>query len=355
MTSAATVAQLSGFDEIIDVRTPAEFAEDHIPGAINLPVLSTEERARVGTLYKQVSPFVAKKLGAALIARNIATHLERALADKPREWRPLVYCWRGGKRSGSMAHVLAEVGWKAARLEGGYKAYRRHVIEALAALPQRLRFCAICGPTGSGKSRFLAALAQAGAQVLDLEGLARHRGSVLGHLPHAPQPAQKMFESLIWERLERADPAQPIYVEAESKKIGALRVPDALMAAMWQGECVLIEVSPAQRVQLLKEDYAHFMADPAALLTKVEWLRGLHGADRLGRWRRLAEAGAWDEFVLDLLVQHYDPAYRRSTLKHYPHLGGAIVLRPRDVSMAGYAALAREFLAASAIPRAAAS
>ena len=110
---------LAGFDAIIDVRSPAEYAEDHVPGAISAPVLDNEERARVGTLYKQVSPFDAKKLGAALVAKNIAHHIQDKFSAMPRPWRPLVYCWRGGKRSGAMAHILREIGWDAWSIEGG--------------------------------------------------------------------------------------------------------------------------------------------------------------------------------------------------------------------------------------------
>lgn len=345
MSALVTVAQLEAFDDIIDVRTPAEFAEDHIPGAKNFPVLTAEERERIGTIYKQVSSFEAKKIGAVLIARNIARHLEDTFSSQPKTWRPLIYCWRGGKRSGAMAHILGEVGWRAARLEGGYKAYRRRVTEDLASLPQRFQFRVVCGPTGSGKSRFLQALAAAGGQVLDLEQLAAHRGSVLGNLPDASQPAQKMFDSQIWHRLHHFDPAQPVYVEAESKKVGQLRVPDALIERMWQhGHCVTLEVASAQRVQLLKEEYAHFIADPQSLLEKVACLKELHSKERLAHWQTLAQAGRWDEFVLDMLESHYDPAYHRSTLKHYPQLDQATILRPADISPIGFGELARQFL-----------
>ena len=344
MTAVATVAQLDQFDEIIDVRTPPEFREDHIPGAVNFPVLTEEERARVGTLYKQTSSFEAKKIGAVLIARNIARHIEDYFASKPKHWRPLIYCWRGGKRSGAMAHILSEIGWKVARLDGGYKAYRRRVVEDLTTLPQAFHFQVVCGPTGSGKSRFLQALAAAGGQVLDLEQLAAHRGSVLGNLPDAPQPAQKMFDSRIWSQLLHFEPARPVYVEAESKKVGQLRVPDALIERMWQGHCVLLEVGSEQRVQLLKEEYAHFIADPQSLLEKVSCLKELHSKERLETWRALANSGHWDEFVLDMLVSHYDPAYHRSTLKHYPQLDQATVLHPADISPAGFAGLAHKLL-----------
>lgn len=346
MTGVATVAQLDEFDEIIDVRTPSEFREDHIPGAVNLPVLEDDERARVGALYKQVSSFDAKKVGAALVSRNIARHIESHFAAKPRQWRPLVYCWRGGKRSGSMAHILGEIGWRVARLEGGYKAYRKRVIDDLAVLPQQFRFHVICGPTGSGKSRFLQALERCGAQVLDLEHLAAHRGSVLGNLPHEPQPAQKMFESRIWHKLRRFDPAQAVYVEGESKKIGLLRVPDALIHRMWaSGTCVRLQLDTSQRIALLKEEYRHFVDDPAALMEKVECLKGLHSQEQIDAWRTLVDAGRWDEFVLDLLEKHYDPTYTRSMIRHYPQLADGPLLHPADIGDMAYERLARSLLA----------
>src|SRR5262245_47269410 len=222
----------SDFDTVIDARTPSEFAEDHIPGAISAPVLYDAERTEVGTLYKQASAFEAKKVGGALVARNVARHIENHWKENPKSWRPLVYCWRGGKRSGAMAHILREIGWDAQTLPGGYKAYRRWVVEELEKKPGNLEFFVVHGPTGSGKSRLLSALARAGAQVLDLEQLAAHRGSVLGGLPDQPQPTQKMFESRLLEAMSRLDANKAVYVEGESKKIGQLQVPEALIARM---------------------------------------------------------------------------------------------------------------------------
>lgn len=344
MTNIVTVAQLHRFDEIIDVRTPAEYREDHIPGAVNYPVLEDEERVRVGTLYKQVSAFEAKKLGAALVARNIARHLETAFTGKPKDWRPLVYCWRGGKRSGSMTHILNQIGWKAAQLDGGYKAYRRQVLDELETLPAQFRFRVICGLTGSGKSRLLQAIEQLGAQALDLENLAAHRGSVLGNLPDAEQPSQKMFESLVWQRLKQFDPAQPVYVEAESKKIGNVRVPDSLLSAMWGGQCIRLEVESAARIQLLKEEYAHFLADHETLNRRLDLLTGLYGHELISRWKTLAQDGAWDTLVAEMLAKHYDPAYTRSTLKHYPQLQDSPVLRATDLGGAAMLRLARQII-----------
>ncbi|HEV7390339.1 MAG TPA: tRNA 2-selenouridine(34) synthase MnmH, partial [Burkholderiales bacterium] len=244
----ATVAQLSEFDEVIDVRSESEYGEDHVPGALNCPVLDNSERALVGTLYKQTSSFDAKKLGASLVSANIARHLREQFHDRPRDWRPLVYCWRGGGRSDALAHVLAQIGWRVGRLEGGYKAYRHAVVADLDVLPRRFTWRVVCGMTGTGKSRTLRALGAAGAQVLDLEALAAHRGSVLGNMPYEPQPTQKMFDSLVWNELRGFDPDRPVFVESESKKIGRLRVVDALIDAMWASECLVLEAPVSVRV-----------------------------------------------------------------------------------------------------------
>lgn len=341
---AVTVAQLGGFDEILDVRSPSEFAEDHVPGAFNCPVLDDAERARVGTLYKQVSPFEAKKAGAALVARNIARHLEERFRDRPKGWRPLVYCWRGGKRSGAMAHILAQVGWDAHTLEGGYRAYRRAVVADLETLPARFRWRVVCGLTGTGKSRLLSALARRGAQVLDLEELAEHRGSVLGNLPDRPQPTQKMLESRIWAGLNRLDPAVPVYAEAESRKIGLLRLPESLLAAMWAGDVIRIEMEVPGRVALLMEEYGHFLASPQLLADKLDLLRRLYGEAVIARWKELAARGAWQELVSGLLQAHYDPAYLRSTRSHYPHYDRGLVLHPAAGSPQEFLRLADQVL-----------
>jgi len=346
----ATVAQLAEFDEVIDVRTPAEFAEDHVPGAVNRPVLSDEERARVGTQYKQVSAFTGRKLGAVLVSRNIAHHLETRFIDRPKTWRLLVYCWRGGQRSAALVHILREIGWDAKRIEGGYKAYRRAVVADLPQLARRFRLRVVCGLTGSGKSRLLQTLNRAGAQVLDLEQLAAHRGSVLGNLPDQPQPAQKMFESRVWSRLRAFDPNQLVFVESESKRIGTLHVPDELMASMWESECVQIETPAAARVELLKHEYAHFLADPAALGRQLDRLLQLHGHAVIERWKSMAGNAAWDELVRELLERHYDPSYTRSIVSHYPGLQRARTVQIVSYSDESFALAARALLDESFAP-----
>jgi len=341
----ASAREIDLFAEVIDVRSPSEFAEDHVPGAGNFPVLDDAERARVGTMYKQVSPFESKKLGAALVSRNIARHLEAGFAQRDRSWRPLVYCWRGGKRSEAMTHVLREIGWQAAQLDGGYKAYRREVVAQLATRPREYRYLVLCGETGSAKSRLLEALAAAGAQALDLEQLAAHRGSVLGNLPDAPQPSQKMFETRVWDALRKLEPDQPVFIEAESKRIGRLQVPDALLETMRAAECIRIEAPVEARVQFLVDEYRHFLADPAVLKTQLDCLVALHGREVIGRWRAAADRGEWTALVADLLESHYDPAYRKSTHQNYARLAAAMVLRPRDLAPTAIAALATELAA----------
>jgi len=339
-------ADFASYDTLIDTRSPAEYAEDHIPGAISAPVLDDDERAQVGTLYKQVSQFDAKKLGAALLAKNVAHHIETLFKDKGKDWRPLVYCWRGGKRSGAMAQVLREIGWEASTLEGGYKAYRRWVVAQLETLPSGFDFIVIHGPTGSGKSRLLAALARAGGQVLDLEGLAAHRGSVLGGLPDQPQPAQKMFESRVLAALQGFNRARPVFVEGESKKIGEVQVPDALIAGMRASPCIRVETDIETRVTLLMEEYGHFLTDQRALAAQLDCLVALHGREKIAEWKALGERGEFREGVRRLLLQHYDPAYKRSSLRNFTQLEGARSLRIASPDEASFEAAAEELLEA---------
>ncbi len=319
----ANLSQLGDFDEIIDVRTPAEFAEDHIPGAVNCPVLSNEERITVGTLYKQVSPFEARKVGAALISKSIAHHLETRFHDYPKSWRPLVYCWRGGQRSGAMSIILAQVGWAAHKLEGGYKAYRRDVLEKLETLPQGFTFRVICGPTGSGKSHLLNALEKSGHQVLDLEMLARHRGSVLGRLPEQAQPSQKWFDSALLQTLQRLDTSRPVFVEAESSKIGLITLPPALISAMHASPCLLVETPLATRIAGLLEDYRHYTENPEIFIEHLKPLYRFHGEKQLEHWSSLIRQGDFEAMVGELLTLHYDPSYFRATTRHYPNLDKA--------------------------------
>lgn len=334
------IEDYSQFDDIIDVRTPAEFAEDHIPGSINCPVLDNEQRIEVGTLYKQASPFAAKKIGAAYVAENIAHHLRHTFQDRPKDWKPLIVCWRGGQRSGSMTLIFRRVGWDAQQLQGGYKDYRQLVIENLAELPRQMTFRVVCGATGSGKSRVLQALAGKGEQILDLEEIACHKGSVLGVLPGTDQPSQKMFETRLLAALRQLDPARPVYVEAESRRIGKIHVPDALLETMRQGRCVNIEAVFGARVEFLLRDYDYFLRDPEWLRSRLDSLRKLQSRETIERWLDYVDRAQWRELVSELLEIHYDPLYHRSQNHNFSGLSSPTTFTCDDLTPTGVAQLA---------------
>ena len=312
------LSELDGFDLIIDVRSPAEFALDHIPGAVNFPVLNNEERAQIGTLYKQVSPFAAKKLGAALVSKNIAKHIEENLLELPREWRPLIYCWRGGERSGAFTHILNRIGWKAMQLESGYQGFRRAVIDGLEHAASSFRFQVICGMTGSGKTRALQEAQKYGAQILDLEALAIHRGSVLGNEPNIEQPSQKGFETALWNALRNLDPSKPVLVESESKKVGGVHIPDALMEKIRNGACIELRSSPQTRVSWLLREYHHFLTDTDNFKSKLSLLTAHYGKVQITKWSEAIDTGNFPELVEELLLKHYDPSYQSSIVRNFP-------------------------------------
>jgi tRNA 2-selenouridine synthase len=312
------LSELDRFDLVIDVRSPAEFALDHIPGAVNYPVLSNEERIQIGTLYKQVSPFAAKKLGAAFVSRNISNHLETYLLELPREWRPLIYCWRGGERSGAFTHILNRIGWKAMQLEGGYQGFRRTVIDGLEQAANAFSFQVICGMTGSGKTKVLQEIGALGAQILDLEGLAVHRGSVLGNEPNIEQPSQKAFETALWNALRKLDPSKTVFVESESKKVGGLHIPDALMEKIRNGACIELRSSTQTRVSWLIREYHHFLTDTDNFKAKLALLTAHYGKVQIAKWNDAIDAGNFPELVEELLVKHYDPSYQSSIVRNFP-------------------------------------
>lgn len=324
LDATLALAQLEAFDTIVDARTPLEHALDHLPGAVNWPSLNNEERVIIGTLYKQVNAFEAKKRGAALVARNVAQHIERELLDAPRNWKPLVYCWRGGNRSGALATILSAIGFQVTLLEGGYKAFRHAVLADLPAQVQRLYYRVVCGPTGSGKTRLLQALREAGAQVLDLEAMAKHRSSVLGHIPGLPQPSQKHFDTLVWHTLRGMSADRPVYVESESKKVGNVSVPDALMEAMRASPCIDLQLNEDERVALLMEDYNFFVTDPAHFCQRLLALTERRGHAQVTQWVEQVNNHQTPAVVRSLLTEHYDPMYAQSIAKNYVQFGSAL-------------------------------
>lgn len=300
-----------GFDTVIDVRSPAEYEEDHMPGAINLPVLSNEERARVGTIYKRQSPFLARKIGGALVFRNAARHIETTLHDHDGGWRPLVYCWRGGQRSGAFAWMLGQIGWRAGMINGGYRTYRRLVKEYLydTALPHR--FIALDGYTGTAKTALLHILQRRGVQVIDLEGLANHRGSLLGAYKGG-QPSQKALETKLAVALLAFDPDRPVLIEAESSKIGERIIPPGLWSAMKSAPRIRISVPIEARADFLVRAYDDILSDAPRLKAKLDWLRPYRGHAVVDDWFALIDVDDRRTLTRALMEQHYDPSYAKS-------------------------------------------
>ncbi|RZL85684.1 MAG: tRNA 2-selenouridine(34) synthase MnmH [Variovorax sp.] len=348
MRGPVRVDDRQNFDAIVDARSPAEFAIDHIPGAINCPVLDDEERRIVGTLYKQRGAFEARRVGGAMVAANIARHLKEKFADHPPGWKPLIYCWRGGLRSGSMTTWLRLVGWDAQQLAGGYKSWRRHVITQIETLCPQLELSVLCGATGSAKTRVLLAMAARGHQVLDLEGFAAHKGSLLGALPGVPQPSQTAFETRLAELLDRIDPARPVYVEGESRRIGRLDVPPPLVDRMRASSVIEIEATLDARLAYLLRDYAYLGDDPQALAGQLAMLKELHGKAVVGRWQQWAMERNLPALFGELTVLHYDPAYKRSQAKHFARWDARQILQVDDLSDEGIEAIA---LRVAALPQ----
>jgi tRNA 2-selenouridine synthase len=308
-------ATLSRFDAIIDVRSPAEFDADHLPGAVNLPVLSNEERTEVGTIYKQESRFKARRVGAAMVARNVARHLETALADKSNTFNPLIYCWRGGMRSNAMATILSQVGWRCGVLNGGYKTWRRAVVAELRDSDAPLRIVLLDGQTGTAKSDILRACATHSVQTLDLEACANHRGSVFGGFTDDPQPEQKLFESRLFDALRDLNPERPILIEAESNRIGHCEVPKRLWAAMLGAPRITLSAPPAARADYLLSAYADIIADAGAVASALDRLKPFHAKEILTEWLEMAASKNWRALAIALIDAHYDPLYERSRLR----------------------------------------
>lgn len=328
------------FDTIIDARSPSEFALDHIPGAVNCPVLDDEERRIVGTIYKQTGAFEARRVGGAMVAANLARHLREQWADKPANWRPMVYCWRGGLRSGSMVNWMRLVGWDARQLASGYKAFRHHVLEIIETVVPRLQLQVICGATGSAKTRVLEALAARGEQVLDLEHFASHKGSLLGGLPGVAQPSQKGFETLIATALESLDLSRPLYVEGESARIGRVALPVPLVTRMRAAHCIEVEATPEARLDYLLRDYAYLADDRGGLAETLGRLKEMQGKETVQRWQAWAEAGDLPPLFAELMALHYDPHYGRSQARHFAAWPQRDRVAAPDLTPAGIEAVA---------------
>lgn len=314
------ISEKNDCSEIIDVRSENEFMEDHIPGAINLPVLNNQEREKVGTIYKHISPFEARKIGASLIAKNISYFLETYFSEKDKNYVPLIYCWRGGQRSNSLAIILSQIGWHIKVLEGGYKTYRQYVRQKLEILPLEFNYNILSGLTGTGKTNLLHQLSKQGYQVLDLEKIANHRGSLLGKEWEKKidyQPSQKYFDSLLLQQFQSFELTKSIWVESESYKIGEVYIPSKLWHKMKESPCFELQLPLRERVNFLLREYTYLITYPNILKNRLTHLKSRYGKDKIDDWFRWIDQKQWFNLVQDLLITHYDPAYRQSLKKTY--------------------------------------
>lgn len=290
---------------MIDVRSPGEFSRGHIPGAHSLPLFSDEERAVVGTLYKQKGRDTAVLEGLRIVGPKLAPIVEHAHTLAP-DGRIRVHCWRGGERSGSVAWLLDKAGFaEVITLRGGYKAFRNHVLGSFDA---PLPLIILGGYTGSGKTEILHALRTLGEQVVDMEGLANHRGSSFGALGLPPQPTTEHFENLLWHELRNLDTSRPIWLEDESLMIGRVKMPDGVFAQLRAAKMFFIEMPQAIRAQRLVADYGK--ADRKDLRDAVLRIQKRLGPQHCKAALEALDAG--DLFtVATTALSYYDKAYLR--------------------------------------------
>lgn len=297
---------------IIDVRTPLEYAEDHLPGAHNVPILSNEERVEIGTIYKQQGSQKARIRGMELTCGRFADMTREAAAHA--DGRPiLVYCWRGGLRSLSMAFLIESCGYPVVQLRGGYKAFRNQVTSYFEDFTPPAPLIVIHGMTGSGKTTFINGLDRGTWTVIDLEGLARHRGSAFGSMGLGDQPTQKRFDTMLWNALRHAPPDRPIILEGESQRIGRITLPGCfydVMAASCKAWC---KVSVDTRVARLTEEYAHQeYREPIA--EALERIRKKLGGAQYAELKEMLEKWDIPGVARGLIEQYYDKLY----YKHRP-------------------------------------
>ena len=304
------------FDTIIDVRSPLEYQEDHIIGSINCPVLYDQERIIVGTIYKKESTFRAKIIGSSLTARNIAKHIEEKFINQKGSWQPLIYCWRGGQRSKAFSLILSEVGWRTFQLEGGYKKYRNEVISFLNKVGSKLKIILISGKTGSAKTKILQNIKLQGGQILDLENLANHKGSLLGKIPDLKQPSQKLFESKLYHQIKQLDLRRNVYIEAESSKIGNIHIPKTLWAKMIVSPRIEIKADIELRSSFLLNDYKYMCENPELIKPIIYGLKNRLSKKLINDWMELITKKLWLDLTKSFLENHYDPSYSSNTIKN---------------------------------------
>lgn len=295
---------------LVDARTPAEFADSSIPGAANVPIFSDEERVEVGTLYKREGRQAARRLGVHLVAPKIPELIERVEEAWGAAGRGpiVVFCWRGGMRSKALTAFLQLAGLPARQLTGGHKVFRA-LVRDFFERGEWGRLLVLRGLTGVGKTRQLLELAAEGYPVLDLEGLAGHRGSAFGGLGLAPQPSQKQFEALLWEALRRIPPEGYALAEGESRHIGRLILPLKVYEALQEETSLWVEASLDYRARVILEDYPARDALRDAFIPPIKALRRRLGGEVVECFLALLAAGEWEALARELMLRYYDPLY----------------------------------------------
>jgi tRNA 2-selenouridine synthase len=300
---------ISHYSIIIDVRSPAEFKEDHVPNSINLPVLSNKERHQIGIKYTENS-FMAKKEGAVIISKNISKIIKKINFSK--QDKVLIYCWRGGLRSLSLYLVLKQIGYDVYLLDGGYKSFRKAVVNFLEKDALKYKFNQIIGITGVGKTLFLKELHKKNFQVIDFEGLAKHKGSILGSLPGVEQPSQKLFETMIYQKLFDFDLKKNVWVEAESIKVGKLSIPSLIWKKMPTGKNIKLNSSIDERVEYILKDYKYFTNNPELMTIALQVLRRIIPKEEYQKIELSLKMKEYRDFVKNLIIYHYDKAYKKT-------------------------------------------
>jgi tRNA 2-selenouridine synthase len=289
---------------LLDVRSPGEFQEGCLPGAHSLPLFSNDERAKIGTLYKQQSPDSAMLAGLEIVGPKMRSLVEQARAFAP-NGKVVVHCWRGGQRSGSVAWLLEQAGMEVCRLKGGYKAARKYLRHWLAQDYHHFRV--LSGPTGSGKTEILMAIQDLGHYVVDLEGLANHKGSSFGALGESPQPSTEAFENMLFGALREIPHGAGVWLEDESRMIGTVYQPDEFYDRLTAAPVYVMEQPKAWRIQRLIRHYAHFPKHD--LVAAFNRLRKRLGGQHL---KAALEALERDDFATaaEIALFYYDKAYR---------------------------------------------
>ena len=315
---------------LIDARSPAEFAEATIPGAINIPILDDAERDEVGTLYKQVGKAAARRRGVALVAPKIPAMVEQAADLQSGTALPVVvFCWRGGMRSLALTQFLELAGIPACQLLGGHKGFRRHVLDFFEQ-GQWGRLIVLRGLTGVGKTHYLHRLAEIGAPVIDLEGLANHRGSAFGNLGLPPQPTQKMFEALVWNELCRIPQGAFALVEGESRHIGRVALPIRLYDSLQAETSIWLKTDMSTRIKNILADYPALDGLKANFTEPIRALKERLGKKTVNRYLELLDAGEWAGLVRELMENYYDPLYQHTL----PEKRIEIELAPEETALA---------------------